>query len=98
MVSKLKRSIYCLNKSPRMWHQNFDIYILGLGFVRSEDNLYSKEEIICFIYVCFYVDDIMLVGNNMVSINHVKMQISYMFDMKDIGVSNFIMIMDIKRY
>jgi hypothetical protein len=35
-VCKLKRSIYGLNQSPRMWYQKFDTYILCLGFLRSK--------------------------------------------------------------
>ena len=36
LVCKLKKSLYGLNQSPRMWYQNFDTYIQGLGFVRSK--------------------------------------------------------------
>lgn len=35
LVCKLKKSLYGLKQSPRMWYQKFDTYILGLGFVRS---------------------------------------------------------------
>ena len=36
LVCKLKRSLYGLNQSPRMWYQKFDTYILSLGFVRNK--------------------------------------------------------------
>jgi hypothetical protein len=36
LVCKLKRSFYRLKKSPKIWYQNFDTYILILGFVRSK--------------------------------------------------------------
>ena len=35
LVCKLKKSLYGLKQSPRMWYQKLDTYILGLGFVRS---------------------------------------------------------------
>ena len=38
LVCKLRKSLYGLNQSPRMWYQKFDTYILGLGFVRSRDD------------------------------------------------------------
>jgi hypothetical protein len=67
LVCKLKKSLYGLKQSPRMWYQNFDTYILGLGFVRSRADhyVYSKQVGNHFIYVVLYVDDMLLVGNNM---------------------------------
>jgi hypothetical protein len=50
-----------------------------------------------FIYVALYVDDVLLIGNNMDVIKEMKKQLSSMFDMKDLDATNFIMGMDIKR-
>eukprot|EP00253_Pinus_taeda_P035768 PITA_35768 len=36
LVYKLKKSLYGLKQSPRMWYQKFDTFIQGLGFTRSE--------------------------------------------------------------
>ena len=36
MVCKLKKSIFGLKQSPKMWYQKFDTYTQGLGFVRSK--------------------------------------------------------------
>jgi hypothetical protein len=99
LVCKLKKSLYGLKQSPKMWYQKFDTYILGLGFVRSRDDhcVYSKQVGNHFIYVVLYVDDMFLVGNNMDVIKEVKSQLSSKFDMKDLGAANFIMRMEIKR-
>jgi hypothetical protein len=99
MVCKLKNSLYGLKQSPRMWYQKFDTYILALGFVRSRDDhyVYSKKFGNHFIYVMLYVVDMLLVGNNMEVIKEVKSQLSSRFDMKYIGVANFILGMEIKR-
>jgi hypothetical protein len=43
-----------------------------------------------------YVDDMLLVGNNMDFIKEVKSQLSSKFDMKDLDTANFIMGMEIK--
>jgi hypothetical protein len=41
----MKKSLYGLNQSPRMWYQKFEPYILNLGFVRSKVDhcVYSKK-------------------------------------------------------
>jgi hypothetical protein len=69
------------------------------GFVISKVDhyIYSKEEGGCFIYVAFYVDDMLLIGNNMNAIKEVKKFPSSKFNMKDISETNFIMGMDIQR-
>jgi hypothetical protein len=99
LVCKLKKSLYGLKQSPRMWYQKFDTYILGLGFVRSrlDHCVYSKQVGNHFIYVVLYVNDMLLVGNNMDVIKEVKSQLSSKFDMKDLGVANFILGMKITR-
>jgi hypothetical protein len=99
LFCKLKSSLYGLKKLPRMWYQKFDAYILGLGFVRSRVDhcVYSKQVGNHFIYVLSYVDDMLLVGNNMDVIKEVKSQLSSKFDMKDLGAANFNLGMEIKR-
>jgi hypothetical protein len=98
-VCKLKKSLYGLKQSPRMWYQNFDTYMLGLGFTRSKDDhcVYFKLIGDHLIYLVLYVDDLLLIGNNKGIIQKVKTQLSSKFDMKDLGASNFILGMEIKR-
>jgi hypothetical protein len=99
LVCKLKISLYRLKKSPRIWYQNFNTYILSLGFVRSKIDhcIYSKEEGGCFVYVALYVNDMLLIENNKNVIKEAKKQVSSKFKMKDLGATKFIMGMDIKR-
>jgi hypothetical protein len=74
LVCKLKRSLYVLKQSSRIWYHNFDTYILILGFVRRKVDhcIYSKEEAGRFLYVALYVYDMLLIGNNMDAIKEVK--------------------------
>ena len=82
-----------------MWYQNFDTYVLGLGFVRRNDDhyVYSKHIGDHFINIVLYVDDMLLIGNNKDVIKEVKSQLSSKFDMKYLGAANFIMGMEIRR-
>ena len=74
MVCKLKKSLYGLKQSSRMWYQKFDTYILGLGFVRSKVDhcVYSKHVGDNFINIVLYVDDMLLIANNKYVISEVK--------------------------
>ena len=99
MVCKLKKSLYGLKQSPRMWYQNFDTCILGLGFVRSKVDhcVHYKQVGDHFINIVLYVDDMLLIGNNKDVIKEVKSRPSSKFDMKDLGAANFILGMEIRR-
>jgi hypothetical protein len=44
-----------------------------------------------------YVDDMLLIGNNMDIIKEVNKKLSSKFEMKDLGAVNFILGMEIKR-
>eukprot|EP00253_Pinus_taeda_P026688 PITA_26688 len=72
---------------------------LGLGFTRSKADpcVYFKLIGDCVIYLVLYVDDMLLVGNDKEIIQDLKTQLSSKFDMKDIGATNYILGMEIKR-
>ena len=99
MVCNLKKSLYELKQSPRMWYQKFDTYIRGLGFTRSKEDhcVYFKLIGDRVIYLVLYVDDILLIGNDKEIIQDLKTQLFSKFDMKDLGATNYILGMEIKR-
>ena len=82
-----------------MRYQKFETYILGLGVVRSKADhcVYSKHISDHFINIVLYVDGILLIGNNEDVIKEVKSELSSIFDMKDLGATNFILGMEIRR-
>ena len=59
--------------------------------------MYRKQVGDHFIYVVLYVDDMLLVSNNMDMIKEVKQQLSSKFDVKYIRPTHFILGMEIKR-
>jgi hypothetical protein len=66
LVCKLKKYLYGLKQSPRMWCQKFDTYMLVLGFTRSKEDhcVYFKLIGDHLIYLVLYMDDMLLIGNN----------------------------------
>ena len=99
LVCWLKKSMYGLKQSPRMWYQKFDTYIQGLGFTRSKEDYYVYFKLIGdhAIYLVFYVDYMFLIGNDKEIIQDLKTQLFSKFDMKDLGAANYILGMEIKR-
>ena len=75
LFCKLKKSLYGLKQSSRMWYHKFNTYIQRLGFVRSKADhcVYYKQVGEKFIYVVLYVNDMLLVGNNMEVNKEVKL-------------------------
>jgi hypothetical protein len=99
LVCKMKKSLYGLKQSPRMWYNKFDTYMLGLGVTRrKEDNcVYLKLIGDHLISLVLYVDDMLLIGNKKEIIQDVKTKLSFKFDIKDLGAANFILGMEITR-
>ena len=93
LVCRLKKSLYGLKQSPRMWYQKFDTHMLELGFICSKAYhcIYFKQVRDHFVILLLYVDDILLVGNNKEMIKGVKSQLSSQFEMKDLGATKFIL-------
>ena len=99
LVCKLKKPLYGLKQSPRMWYQKFDTFIRGLGFTRSKEDhcVYFKLIGYHVIYLVLYVDDMLLVGNDKEIIQDLKTQLYSKSDMKDLPTTNYILGMEIKR-
>jgi hypothetical protein len=61
LVCRMKKSLYGLKKSLRMWYKKFDTYILEPGFTRIKSNhcVYFKLVGVCLIFLVLYVDDML---------------------------------------
>ena len=89
LVCKLKRSIYGLKQSPRCWNNVLDAFLKELGFEQTHADLClyaSSEGEMCFIAV--YVDDLIIACKDECKIANLKRAFAERFDMKDMGVLN----------
>ena len=86
-VCKLKKSIYGLKQASRSWNHRFDHVIKQNGFTRSveEPCLYMKVSGRKVVYLVLYVDDILLIGNDIPMLTSVKEWLAKHFQMKDLG-------------
>ncbi|GJU07227.1 putative retrotransposon protein [Tanacetum coccineum] len=86
-VCKLKHSIYGLKQASRQWNKRFDDEIKKFGFTqnRNEPCVYIKASGSNVTFQILYVDDILIMGNNIPMLQDVKSYIGRCFTMKDLG-------------
>ena len=65
-VCKLQRSIYGLKQASRSWNLHFDEAVKEFGFIQNEDEpcVYKKVSGSAILFLVLYVDDILLIGND----------------------------------
>ena len=73
-VCKLEKSIYGLKKASRRSNLCFDKQFKESGFSRSEDEscIYVKASGSTVTFLVLYVDDILLIGNDIPTLQKVK--------------------------
>ncbi|KAI3692795.1 hypothetical protein L6452_32618 [Arctium lappa] len=98
-VCKLKKSLYVLKQSPRQWYKKFDLFMLSLGFERSEKDacVYHRSSGGISIYLLLYVDDMLIACRDRSEINRLKDRLKLEFEMKDLGKAHVILGMEIVR-
>ena len=98
-VCKLRRSIYELKQTSRSWNLRFDEAIKVFGSIKNEDEpcVYKKVSGSTIVCLVFYVDDILLIGNDIPALQNVKYWLGSCFSMKDLGEVAYILGIKIYR-
>ena len=98
-VCKLQRSIYGLVQASRSWNIRFNEVIKAFGFIQvyGEACLYKKVSGSSVAFLILYVDDILLMGNNIEMLESIKAYLNKSFSMKDLGEAAYILGIKIYR-
>ncbi|GJS00125.1 retrotransposon protein, putative, ty1-copia subclass [Tanacetum coccineum] len=98
-VSKLQRSIYGLNQASKSRNKRFDEEIKTYGFTQNPDEscVYKRASGSIIVFLILYVDDILLMGNNISMLQDVKSWLGKCFAMKDLGEAAYILGIKIYR-
>jgi len=98
-ICKLKKSIYGLKQASRSWNIRFDEVVKGFGFRQNEEEpcVYKKESGSIVVFLILYVDDILLIGNDIPMLQSVKTSLNNSFSMKDLGEASYILGIKIYR-
>ena len=98
-VCKLKRCIYRLKQASRNWNHHLDDEITNSGFIRNEDEfcVYKKTSGNSVTFLVRYVDNILIMGNHIPTLQGVKTWLGKFFSMKDQGEAQYILGIKIYR-
>ncbi|KAL0433470.1 UNVERIFIED_CONTAM: Retrovirus-related Pol polyprotein from transposon TNT 1-94 [Sesamum latifolium] len=98
-VCHLQRSIYGLKQASRSWNTYFDEVIRGYDFIKNDYDpcIYKKFSGSSVAYHVLYVDDILLIGNDVKMLGDIKVWLSTQFSMKDMGEASYILGIKIYR-
>ncbi|GJW10729.1 putative ribonuclease H-like domain-containing protein [Tanacetum coccineum] len=96
---KLQRSINGLKQASRSWNKRFDEEIKKFGFAQNLDEpcVYQKASRSNVTLLILYVNDIIIMGNYIPSLQSVKPYLRKCFAMKDLGEAAFILGIKIYR-
>ena len=86
-------------QASQSWNQRFAEVIKAFGFIQvyGETCIYKKMSGRSIAFLILYVDDILLIGNNIEFLDSVKGYLNKSFSMKDLGEAAFILGIKIYR-
>ena len=92
-VCKLQRSIYELKQASQCWNLYFDDVIKSFDFIKNgeEPCVYKRVSRSAIIFLILYVDDILLIENDIFMLTSVKRWLSKKFSIKDLGEASNIL-------
>ncbi|KAJ0546332.1 putative RNA-directed DNA polymerase [Helianthus annuus] len=96
---KLKKSLYGLKQASRNWYQKFTNSLLEMGFKQTgaDHSLFTFKDKNVFIAVLIYVDDVIIVGDNLNKIQETKVFLDMKFSIKDLGPLKFFLGIEVAR-
>ncbi|KAL0287108.1 UNVERIFIED_CONTAM: Retrovirus-related Pol polyprotein from transposon TNT 1-94 [Sesamum angustifolium] len=98
-VYRLQMSIYGLKQASQSWNTHFDEVIPCYNFIKNEFDPCVQKKISrsTVVYLVLYLDDILLIGNDVKMLGDIKAWLSTQFSIKDMGEASYILGIKIYR-
>ena len=98
-VCKLKKSLYGLKQSARLWNSTLTQHLLSDGYKKSsaDECIFIKTAGKNFVILAVYVDDVIPVSNNTQMMEEEKLKLMKKFEMVDKGPIHYVLGMVINR-
>ena len=90
-LCKIHRSIYELVQASRSWNIRFDELIKAYGFIQTfgEACIYKKVSASSVAFLILYMDDILLIGNDIEFLDSIKGYLNKSFSKKDLSEATY---------
>ena len=90
-VCRLQRSLYGLKQASRQWYARLSTFLISHGYRQcsSDHSLFIKQHLQSFTALVVYVDDIVLLGNDLLEIKSITQLLDEVFKIKDLGDLKF---------
>ncbi|XP_019168829.1 PREDICTED: uncharacterized protein LOC109164734 [Ipomoea nil] len=90
-VCHLQRSLYGLKQALRAWFKRLHDFLLSAGFKSSKTDvsLFYYTSGIARVYLLFYVDDIIMMGNDSTLVDTILQRLASTFKIRDLGSPGF---------
>lgn len=87
LVYRLYKALYGLTQAPRAWFTKLSKYLESMGFIRClyEHAVYTKRDGQKVVIVVVYVDDLLITGSDVSSIDDFKKRKNCRFEMSNLG-------------
>ncbi|XP_019052803.1 PREDICTED: uncharacterized protein LOC109114514 [Nelumbo nucifera] len=98
-VYKLNKSIYSLKQAFRNWFDTLDSALKKRGFSQSkaDNTLFTLHKSVHSLIVLAYVDDLVLVGDDLNDIESLKKYLGNCFPIKDLGALHYFLGVEVIR-
>ena len=99
-VCQLKKSLYGLKQAARVWNEAMDAHSKKAGYTQCSADccIYVKRlENGKFVFLSLYVDDLLIVSNDISILKEEKESLKRAFEMEDQGEINFCLGMSVRR-
>lgn len=98
-VCKLLKSLYGLKQSSRQWFVRLSNALISKGFTQSsfDQSLFTRKSASSFTVILIYVDDLIILGNDLAAIGQIKDYLHCHFKIKDLGHLMFFLGLEIAR-
>jgi hypothetical protein len=93
LAARVRKGIYGLKQSPRLWNKTLSDFMLSIGFTVSSSDpcLYSRVTDGQTVYVTVFVDDLVISGSTLKAIDKFKRELKEKFSMKDLGELKYVL-------